>query len=122
MVEVHKTISIHKKTDIVFARMRVREVASKLGFGLIAQAHVAMAVYDMLCKMGMGTSCEGKVTINQMKENCREGMQIICTSYEHSEENLSRATFSDACSLVDELSVEKPSPNSECVTVVKWKK
>jgi len=120
MAEVCKTFHIQWVTDRVIARMQVRELARSLHFDLREQACISLATYNILCSLGMGTSCEGEVSVSHLQDGKRGGMQIVCTTIGQAKKDITPTSFGDTLSLVDELSVHKNLPNGDCVTIVKW--
>ena len=114
------TIPVNKITDRILARRQVREAARSFNFGLIEQATLSLAAYNVISRMGMGMTCIGEVFIKPVDNGIHDGMQVICTTNNIRNINIAPASFSDTYWLVDEFDVETTAPNGARVVFVLW--
>ena len=121
-IETCMAIPVNKITDRILVRRQVREAARGMNFGLIEQATISLAAYNVISKMGMGMTCNGEVFVNHVQDGIRDGVQIVCTTTNNKIVNITLNSFSDTYWLVDELKVEKITPNGARVIFVIWSK
>lgn len=69
-------ISIRSDSDIIAARMAARDVARSMGFSAIDQARIATATSELTRNI-LVYAHEGTVTISQVQDNKRRGVEMI---------------------------------------------
>lgn len=73
---VPNVVSIRSDPDIIAARMAARDLARSMGFNAIDQARIATATSELARNIYMYAR-EGRVIINQVHANNRDGIEII---------------------------------------------
>ena len=115
------TIAVSTELDVMTARMKVRDLARKLGMTTADQARLAMATSSMAAHLGLGGSCEGGIAIEPVKSNGRTGLQVRCYETEgHAPPPPSDAVLQDTKWMVDEVTVEMLPARRVRVTLIKW--
>lgn len=76
MPEVRR-VSINNDLDIVAARVEGRNLAREMGFGVIDQARIATAISELARNVVLYAH-SGQITLKQVENSGRKGLQIIC--------------------------------------------
>ncbi len=74
---VPKVITIQSDLDIVAARMAARDMAKSMGFGAIDQARIATAISELARNIYLYAG-EGTVTVSEVQQGVRKGIEVIC--------------------------------------------
>ena len=129
----HDVISIIKEQDTIFLRNRTKELAVKVGLGLIEQTKLLTAASELVRNM-LRYADGGKVTIQVVGDTSRNGLQLIfedkgpgitdidmamCEGY--STDRSLGLGLPGAKKLVDEFSLHSTVGKGTTVTIVKWK-
>jgi hypothetical protein len=114
------TIPVNQLTDRFVVRREVREAARSANFGLMEQAKISLAVYDIISRIDMGTSCKGNVVVNQMQNDGRIGMQVVCMANNTKCQNLLPTFLRETAWMIDEIKVDETNPAGTRVTIVIW--
>jgi len=114
-----KTIPIHNELDIIEARMHVRRLARETGLDLFDQARISLAASTMAIILGLEKSVKGSITLAQVHDGERVGVQVICTRHDAYAQDLAGGVLDDARRMVDELGVETV-PDGVAVSLIKW--
>ncbi len=115
------TIAVSTELDVMAARMKVRDLARKLGMCTSDQARLAMATSSMAAHLGLGGTCEGGIEIESVNAKGRTGLQVICFGNEgHLPLPPSEAVLHDAKWMVDEVMVDVCPARRVQVTLIKW--
>ena len=72
-----KVINIQSDLDIVAARMAARDMAKAMGFGAIDQARIATAISELARNIYLYAG-EGTVTVSEVQQGIRKGLEVIC--------------------------------------------
>jgi serine/threonine-protein kinase RsbT len=72
-----RRVPINNDLDIVAARVEGRDLAKKMGFGIIDQARIATAISE-LARNVILYAHSGQIILNQIERDGRAGLQIIC--------------------------------------------
>ena len=107
-------------SDIVIARLRVRELARRTGLGIRDQACIALATSSLAYALRLGEPNEGHIDIYCSDRDERVGIQVVCTATAGAECDLASQAMADAGWMVDDLTVETLPPNDARITLVKW--
>ena len=113
------TIPIHNELDIIEARMHVRKLARETGLDLFDQARISLAASTMAIILGLEKSGTGAISLSQVDDGERLGVQVICTRNDASVHDLAEGVLDDARRMVDDLGVTK-LPDGVAVTLIKW--
>jgi serine/threonine-protein kinase RsbT len=76
MPEIRR-VSINNDLDIVAARVEGRNLARDMGFSVIDQARIATAISELARNVVLYAH-SGQITLNQVENGGRIGLQIIC--------------------------------------------
>ncbi len=130
-VEVQR-IPVTNDMDIVTTRMEAREIARKMGFGIVDQARIATAVSELTRNIVLYAG-EGTVTIHPIVSGERSGIEVICEDQGPGIEDVDSVMRGDyqtpkgvgkglpgARRLMDELEIETALGQGTRVTVRKW--
>ena len=115
------TIAVSTELDVITARMRVRDLARKIGMSTTDQARLAMATSSMAAHMGFGGTSDGGITIEPIQVDGRTGLQVMC--YEtggHIHPPPPPAVLRDTRWMVDEVTVDQSPLQRVRVTLIKW--
>lgn len=115
-------LPVHNETDIILARLRVRELARAQGFNVMNQARVSLAASSLARTLGLGGTHRGQITVEGLQDGGRStGVRVVCTKTDGAEADYGAQTFDDLRLMVDELTVEElPSADLQ-VTMTKWR-
>ncbi len=115
------TIPINTELDVMTARMKVRDLARRIGLTTTDQARVAMATSSMATHMGFGGTCEGDITIERIQSDGRTGLQVRCDETEgHAHPPPPQSALQDTKWMVDEVTVDQSPTQRVRVTLIKW--
>ena len=115
------TIPVSTELDVMTARMKVRDLARKLGMNTADQARLAMATSSMAAHLGLGGSCEGGIAIAPVNCKGRSGLQVMCYETEgNAPPPPSEAVLQDTKWMVDEVKVDLLPARRVRVTLTKW--
>ena len=112
-------IPVRSTLDAMNARMVARKMANEAGFDLKAQASIALATWSLAGVLGLGTSCQGEISIDSIRETGRVGMRVVCST-RHYDDQLAASSFGNTGWIVDELRVDRSAPDQVEVTAIKW--
>lgn len=118
-----RTMTLKNESDIILARMKVRQLALDAGLALGNQARISLATSSLAQRLNIGKGCRGQVDVDFLNQNGTRGIQVTCTI----DNGFSKERASDAAAgvrwLVDEMSVSDVQPDGKIrVTLVHWKK
>lgn len=129
----HDVISIIKEQDTIFLRNRTKELAVKVGLGLIEQTKLLTAASELVRNM-LRYADGGKVTIQVVGDTSRNGLQLIFEDKGPGITDIDMAMregystdrslglgLPGAKKLVDEFSLHSTVGKGTTVTIVKWK-
>jgi serine/threonine-protein kinase RsbT len=77
LMAMPKVINIQSDLDIVAARMAARDMAKAMGFGAIDQARIATAISELARNIYLYAG-EGTVTVSEVQQGIRKGLEVIC--------------------------------------------
>ncbi|MBU1747156.1 MAG: anti-sigma regulatory factor [Chloroflexi bacterium] len=125
-------ISIRSGQDVVTVRVRGKELARNLGFGVLDQARVATAVSELAQNVVLHAGA-GEVTLRRIQVSGRVGLEAVYVDQGPGIPDVARAMqpgFSTANRpgqglpgvqrLVDEFEIESPPGQGTRVTIRKW--
>ena len=72
---------INNESDLIHARLRVRETARRIGMTLMDQSRISMATSSLANALGLGLSkrSSGFVTIEKVVNQARIGLRVTCS-------------------------------------------
>jgi serine/threonine-protein kinase RsbT len=70
-------VAIRSDLDIVTARVRGRDLARAMGFGVIDQARVATAISELTRNVVLYAG-EGEMVLRRVEERGRVGLEVVC--------------------------------------------
>jgi serine/threonine-protein kinase RsbT len=73
-----KKVLVHNDLDIVSARVEGRNLAKRLGFGVIDQARIATAISELARNLVLYAD-GGQVLLEEVHSEGRTGIQIVCS-------------------------------------------
>ncbi len=73
-----KRVMVHNDLDIVSARVEGRNLAKRLGFGVIDQARIATAISELARNLVLYAD-GGQISLQALEEGGRRGIQIVCS-------------------------------------------
>jgi serine/threonine-protein kinase RsbT len=127
-----RSILIRNDLDIISARVEAREVAKRLGFGIIDQARISTAVSELARNIVLYT-LQGTVTIRIVTIDGKRGIEVICEDDGPGIEDVELAMqdgystskglgkgLPGAKRLVDEFEIESTLGQGTKVTMRKW--
>jgi len=120
-VDERHIINIRNNVDVIMMRTEVRNIARKIGMDMMDQASISLAASSLAHALGLGCTQEGQVMIEQLLDNSRIGLRVICMNDNKGETfEIAPKTLQDAQWMVDELTVETLPTTALRVTLVKW--
>ncbi len=132
MENERRCIPIKNDLDIISARVEAREMAKRLGFGIIDQARISTAVSELARNIVLYAP-QGTVTIKIVMNNGQQGIEVICEDEGPGIEDLELAMqdgystskglgkgLPGAKRLVDEFEIESAPDQGTKVTIRKW--
>jgi anti-sigma regulatory factor (Ser/Thr protein kinase) len=116
-----QALTIKNKSDIIFARSRVRNLARERGFNTMDQARISLATSSLANALGLGEKPQDQIIIGCLEDGTRStGLRVICIKKEGVTDNGAPRAFGDVGLMVDEITVEELPSNDLKVTVIKW--
>jgi anti-sigma regulatory factor (Ser/Thr protein kinase) len=116
-----QALTIKSKSDIIFARSRVRNLAREQGFNTMDQARISLATSSLANALGMGEKLQDQIIIGCLDGGARStGLRVICIKTGGAPDNGEPRAFGDVGLMVDEITVEELPSNDLKVTVIKW--
>ena len=133
MITLQKeVIAIEKEHDVVFFRNRIKEMATKIGMGLVNQTKLITAASELVRNM-LRYAKGGKVTINIVTHLSKTGLQLIFADTGPGIKDIRlamREGFSTekslglglpgAKKLADEFDIKSTPGKGTTVTILKW--
>lgn len=113
-------IKIYSKLDIITARMHARSMARTAGLDEASQICVALATWSLAHTLRLGELYPGRIAMTCLKDKARTGVRVSCTKENGVAHDLSADLFSDMRWMVDDLTIDRVSPNTVQVSIVKW--
>lgn len=126
-------LSVVLEQDTVFLRNRIKEVATKIGMGLVNQTKLITAASELVRNM-LRYAQGGKVTIHVVSEMTKNGIRVIFEDKGPGIENIQLAMkegysterslglgLPGAKKLVDEFQLQSTPGEGTTVTILKWK-
>ena len=132
-----ETMAIRGQDDIVAARQRAREIAKRLGFGMVDQSRIATAVSELTRNVvRYATDGRGEVRIEQVMSGARGvGLEIVVADEGPGIANVEEAMREGYTSgpgmglglpgtkrLMDEMEIESSTGRGTIVTIRKWRR
>lgn len=75
-----KSLTITSETDVIQARMEVRETARQLGMQMGDQARISLATSSLANALGLGDgTMRGSIDINCLTNGKTKGLRVACT-------------------------------------------
>ncbi|GAA5528443.1 serine/threonine-protein kinase RsbT [Herpetosiphon gulosus] len=134
MAMPNKVITIQSDLDIVAARMAARDMAKAMGFGAIDQARIATAISELARNIYLYAG-EGTVTVSEIQQGLRKGLQVVCEDQGPGIEDISLVMqdgyttskgmgmgMPGAKRLMDEFEIESVVGEGTKITCRKWKR
>jgi hypothetical protein len=119
MSEIEK-IEILNEFDVIAARMRVRDAARDMGFGIVDQARISIAASSLAHVLELNSRHPGILTIERVNHKGPSGIRVVCTRANASEAALSPQEIVDLEWLVDDLTIEYLLCDGIKATVIQW--
>jgi hypothetical protein len=119
-MESIQKINVRTETDVIQARMRVREAARQQGLELSDQARISLATSSLAHVMGLGGWVGGEITIESLTNGSRKGVRVVCSRKTEMQSSAAAGSHSSVAWMVDEYRVEKLPDEELRVTMVKW--
>jgi serine/threonine-protein kinase RsbT len=107
-------------SDIIVARMEVREVAREQGFSMVDQARISLAASSLAKALGLGRAHQGQMVIDCVTGERGTGVRVVCSAANGGPDRFSPEALGDTRWMVDELTVERLPAEGVRVTAVKW--
>jgi hypothetical protein len=122
MYNIDTKMPINNESDLVHARLRVRESARRIGMTLMDQSRISMATSSLANALGLGRDERsfGYVTIEKLTNNTRVGLRVTCSRSNSDGFIPPLSYFSNERWMVDELDLHSSSPNDVEVSITKW--
>ena len=81
MYNINTKMPINNESDLVHARLRVRESARRIGMTLMDQSRISMATSSLANALGLGRDegSFGYVTIEKLTNNTKVGLRVTCS-------------------------------------------
>lgn len=131
-MERRSTVDIYTEWDIVAARQLGREKAKEIGFGTVDQARITTAISELARNIYLYAG-EGKIEINRITENDKNGISIIASDEGPGIADLRRvmndgyttsgglgAGMPGVRRLMDDFNLQSELGVGTTITVVKW--
>ncbi len=129
---IRSYISIYTEKDIVKARQEGRDLAKKVGFGVIDQARITTAVSELARNIYIHAK-NGKIVIEVIDEGEKRGLKIIAKDHGPGIKDI-RAALEDGYStsgglgvglpgvkrLMDEFFIDSKVNEGTEIVVIKW--
>jgi len=115
-------LHLNSETDIVNARMAVREFARHCGFSLADQVCISMAASSLAYSLGLAreNSSGGEMLIEKTTKPMHTGVRVHCIKNRGDDTDQNAASAGNSRLLVDQIEV-KPLPENRIeIIVTKW--
>ncbi len=115
-------IPIQNEIDLVTARMKVREMARRMGMSLADQSRISLATSSLANALGLGKAgiANGNVIIESTLNGSRKGLLIRCFRNDCDGYAPPLSYFTNERWMVDELELFTHSPEQVEVRMIKW--
>jgi hypothetical protein len=118
---VDQTLTIHTKTDVIRARVEVREAARRMGLDTRDQALISLATSSLADALGLGTSQRaGTITIEGLNGEKNNGLRVICICETFHNGGPVAGLTRDVRWMVDALDIRDPVDDQVEVVLTKW--
>ena len=132
-----ETLPIHGEDDIVNARQRAREVARRMGFGMVDQSRIATAVSELTRNVvRYATNGRGEMRIGPVTSaTSGAGLEIVVSDDGPGIADLEQAMragytsgagmglgLSGTKRLMDEMEIDSAAGRGTIVTIRKWRR
>lgn len=114
------TFTVRDETDIVAARMQVRNLARAAGMDIGDQARISLAASSAARVLLPGAFYDVQIAVHVFARGTRQGVRVICTGRSAAHFDLESDVFSEMRRLVDEMACENRPPNIIQITLIKW--
>ena len=122
MDNTYTKLPIGNESDLVHARVRVRETARRIGMSLMDQSRISMATSSLANALGLGRIdiSGGYVLIEKISDQGRIGLRVTCSSLTREGYTPPLSYFNNERWMVDELELHTSSPDEVKVSLIKW--
>jgi hypothetical protein len=122
MDNTYTKLPISNESDLVHARVRVRETARRIGMSLMDQSRISMATSSLANALGLGRvdMLGGYVLIEKVSNQGRVGLRVTCASMNREGYTPPVSYFNNERWMVDELELHTTSPDEVKVSLTKW--
>lgn len=114
-------VTIRNESDVVMARMQVRDLARSIGMTLKDQACISLAASSLAQALGLGTLLLGQMAFECWRHEERTGVRVVCQEKNGNKPEPAPATFDNTRWMVDEFYCETSPLNVFQVTMIKWR-
>jgi hypothetical protein len=115
-------VPITSRSDIILARRYARDAARDIGLTTIDQARIAMATSSLAYILRLGASNKGGVLIQSVQGDESEGIRVVCTAVDASDQSVPAHALEYARQMVDSVEVEALPSNEIKATILHWRK
>jgi len=70
-------LEVRNESDVISARMQTRQMAKDAGLSIMDQARISLAVSSVAHLLRMGDTYPGKIVLNRLAGEHRNGIQVI---------------------------------------------
>jgi anti-sigma regulatory factor (Ser/Thr protein kinase) len=118
----NQTIIIQNASDIIAARLAVREMARHSGMNLSDQSRISLATSSLANAMGLGQegTAKGQITIECLENGDRRGVKVVCIRNDCDEYVPPETYFRSERWMVDEFNMKVLPSNTVEITMIKW--
>jgi anti-sigma regulatory factor (Ser/Thr protein kinase) len=122
MDSIYLKIPIQNESDLIQARLRVREAARRIGLSLMDQSRISMATSSLANALGLGLGERslGLVTIEKLVEHDKIGLRVTCSRKNTDGFTPPLSYFSHERWMVDEFKLQSVSPDEVEICMTKW--
>jgi serine/threonine-protein kinase RsbT len=119
-----RMIPVRNEADVIFARMQTRQVAKDVGFQMVDQARISLAVSSLAHLIRLGVQYHGCITVNQRSDEGRSGVEVVwtITAIRDSSEVMKMVDDPNWRMMVDQVITEILPDEELRITAVKWDK
>ncbi|MBN1179939.1 MAG: hypothetical protein JXD18_12060 [Anaerolineae bacterium] len=117
------SITVKNHSDIIQARMRVRNLARGAGLNTADQARISLATSSLAQTLRMGERHQGRIDVHFLKDEAkRTGVHVVCLliAPEDCAPALNALKDTKWMLMVDELNIETLPSKDVKVTAIKW--
>ncbi len=117
-----KTLQILNPSDIIIARLAVRDFARQSGMNLGDQSRISLATSSLANAMGLGQgrSITGWIQIGLLEEEHRRGVKVACFRKDDSGYVPPLSYFGSERWMVDEFDINTLPNNMTEISMIKW--